>query len=64
MFSTHVLSINGKDFCYNCEGANELTLEVVRDDENQAKLQFVIMTVLDLSDTHMEFLLTHFTESK
>jgi WD40 repeat protein len=54
------LIIQGKEFYYYCEGPNELELEVMWDNEDQARLLFMAMDALDLSDTHMELLLTHF----
>ena len=61
LFKSHTLSINGKEFYFNCEDPEELALEVVWEDKSMVKLLFGIMTVLDLSDTHMESLLTHYT---
>jgi hypothetical protein len=54
------LSIQGKEFYYYCEGPNELELEVIWENEDQARLLFSAMVALDLPDTHMELLLTHF----
>jgi hypothetical protein len=55
------LIIHGKEFYYSCEGPSELELEVIWDNEDHARLLFEAMTSLNLSDTHMELLLTHFT---
>ena len=54
------LTIQGKEFYYYCEGPNELELEVIWENEDQARLLFMAMDALNLSDTHMELLLTHF----
>jgi hypothetical protein len=56
--SYSTLSINGKPFFFNCEGPEELALELVWEDETTTKLLFGILTALDMPDAHMEAFLT------
>ena len=58
LFRNCKVTINAKEFYYASEGSKDLALDVVWEDRNLTKLLFSLMTALDLSDTHMEFLRT------